>query len=200
MVNYENSKIYKIVCNVTGLCYIGSTCEPTLARRLAKHVGSYKGYKKGNYHYVTSFKVLENDDYDIILLENVKNCTSKEQLYARERFFIENNDCVNRYIVGRSKQETKNAYKTKNRDKVREYNKGYNKCYYERNKDKLRERERIRNNEKHLCPCGSHYTANHRARHMKTTKHKEYVRLETLKECLTKNLSFSEIKKIMEAL
>ena len=42
MIDYSKGKIYKIVCNNTGLIYIGSTCEPTLARRLAKHVGNYK--------------------------------------------------------------------------------------------------------------------------------------------------------------
>ena len=36
MPDYSKGKIYKIVCNVTGLVYVGSTCEPTLARRLAK--------------------------------------------------------------------------------------------------------------------------------------------------------------------
>ena len=36
MVNYQLGKIYKIVDNTNGNIYIGSTCEPTLARRLAK--------------------------------------------------------------------------------------------------------------------------------------------------------------------
>ena len=36
--NFQEAKIYRIVCNVTGLQYYGATCEPTLARRLSKHV------------------------------------------------------------------------------------------------------------------------------------------------------------------
>jgi hypothetical protein len=177
MVNYENGKIYKIVCNITGLCYIGSTCEPTLARRLAEHVGDYKGYKNGKRSYISSFKVLENNDYYIILLENVTNCVSKDQLHARERFYIENNKCVNKYVVGRTRKE-------------------YKKEYYEENKEIILEKGK----EKHNCPCGGHYTTCVRARHTKTAKHKEYVRLKTLKECLHKKLSFSETKKVMEAL
>ena len=192
MVNYENAKIYKIVCNITGLCYIGSTCKKYLAQRLYQHVNSYKRYKNGKSNNVTSFEVLENDDYDIFLLENVKNCTTKEQLHARERYYIENNECVNRYIAGRTKKE----YREANKEKFKEYHKKYNKEYKEENKDKLREKA----NEKHLCPCGGCYTTEHKARHMKSIKHKKYVQLETLKECLTKNLSFSEIKKILEAL
>jgi hypothetical protein len=172
MVNYENSKIYKIVCNVTGLCYIGSTTLK-LSQRLSKHKNNYKRYKNGKCHNVTSFKVLENDDYDIILLEKVQNCTSKEELYARERYYIENNDCVNRCIVGRTQKE-----------------------YYEDNKEKIQAYK----SEKHLCPCGGCYTTDHISHHMKTVKHKKYVQLETLKDCLKKNLSYSETKKVLEAL
>lgn len=70
MINYQLGKIYKIVDNVTGKIYIGSTCKPTLARRLAKHISGYKYYLKSNNKYTTSFKILENDDYSIVLLEN----------------------------------------------------------------------------------------------------------------------------------
>ena len=55
---YSRGKIYKIICNVTGLVYVGSTCEPALARRLAGHRRSYKAYLNGKKYYVTSFKVL----------------------------------------------------------------------------------------------------------------------------------------------
>ena len=46
MPNYQDGKIYKIVFNITDECYIGSTCEPTVARRLAGHVKSYIEYGK----------------------------------------------------------------------------------------------------------------------------------------------------------
>ncbi len=55
MPDYKLGKIYKIVCNITGKVYYGSTCEPTLARRLAKHAGNYKRWSQGkNESYVTS--------------------------------------------------------------------------------------------------------------------------------------------------
>ncbi len=56
IVNYQQGKIYKIEAN--GLKYIGSTCEPTLARRLAQHKGSYKSWLRGNKKtsYGTSFR------------------------------------------------------------------------------------------------------------------------------------------------
>ena len=49
MVNYELGKIYIIESNVSGDVYIGSTCEPTLARRLAGHVIDYKRFLNGKY-------------------------------------------------------------------------------------------------------------------------------------------------------
>ena len=49
-------------------CYVGSTCEPTLARRLAKHVSDYKQYLQGKGSNISSFIILKMDDYDIVLL------------------------------------------------------------------------------------------------------------------------------------
>ena len=143
MPDYSRGKIYKIVCNETGLIYVGSTCEPTLARRLAKHVGDYKYWKNEKYHFVTSFKIIENNNYDIVLLENCP-CENKDDLYKRERHYIETLDCVNKIMVGRSHKE----YREDNIEKIKEENKKYReankelrkeyqKIYYQDNKDKL---------------------------------------------------------------
>lgn len=93
MVNYGLGKIYKIVGN--GLTFVGSTCEPTLARRLAGHVAHFKLFLNNKYHYVTSFEVLEGGDYDIVLLEKYP-CNTKDELHARERYRTNQIDCVNR--------------------------------------------------------------------------------------------------------
>lgn len=93
---YSRGKIYKIVCNKTGKCYIGSTCEQRLCCRINKHRECFKRYNKGTYHFVSSFEIFENDDYDIVLVENYA-CNSKDELHSRERFWIENTqNCVNR--------------------------------------------------------------------------------------------------------
>ncbi|RZJ99361.1 MAG: hypothetical protein EOO43_26640 [Flavobacterium sp.] len=66
MVNYADGKIYKIIDNTNGNIYIGSTAEPTLARRLAKHKSDYKRYLEGKSRYVTSsFGILDNEDYSL---------------------------------------------------------------------------------------------------------------------------------------
>lgn len=33
MNKYENGKIYRLVCNITGLNYYGSTCQPLHKRK-----------------------------------------------------------------------------------------------------------------------------------------------------------------------
>ena len=152
MVNYQQGKIYKIVCNTTGLVYIGSTAEPTLARRLAKHSSNFKGYQNGKDSFMTSFKVLENNNFEIILLESYP-CTSKDELHAREKYFIENNECVNKYVPTRTPEEYKEKYREKllekrkenyrqNIDKVRKYcqeTKERRKQYYKQNIEKIKQ-------------------------------------------------------------
>jgi hypothetical protein len=69
MVNYQLGKIYKIVDLSTDACYIGSTCQPTLAIRLTKHIEAYKRYCNGEEHLTTSFHILANDNYGIVLIE-----------------------------------------------------------------------------------------------------------------------------------
>ena len=56
MVNYENGKIYKIVCNETGFIYIGSIAQKYLSTRLGEHTRTHTSYLNGKSHYVTSCK------------------------------------------------------------------------------------------------------------------------------------------------
>jgi hypothetical protein len=121
MTNYQLGKIYKIVCNTTGLTYYGSTCEPTLARRLANHRTYFKNWILTKKQYITSFKVLENDNYEIVLVE-LKPSDNKMELRMRERFHIENNQCVNKMIPIRDASELfelKKQYRDNNSDSIK---------------------------------------------------------------------------------
>ena len=203
MVNYQNGKIYKIECNVTGSVYIGSTCENMLCRRLAGHVVDYKAYKRDGKKYLTSYEVLKNDDYNIYLIE-LFPCNSKDELHAREGHHIKSNDCVNKVIAGRTMKEyltdnkdkrannsrehyiknkdkicdRTNEYKMKNKDKIREH--------YMKNKDKINEKQReqyIKNKDKIRekckikmhCVCGSKFRIVGKSSHNRTKKHIEYI-------------------------
>ncbi len=180
MVNFENSKIYKIIDNTNGNVYIGSTCEPTLARRLAKHRSNYKQYCLNNYNHTTSFEILKNNDYEIVLLEKCNNITCKDELYSRERYYIENNNCINKYIPNRTKKE---HYKD-NRNEILECRKQY----YEENKNEILERQQKykdknkykieeQRKQKIICDiCGSKISKCCLAKHKRTNKCKNSIK------------------------
>ena len=173
MVNtefYSNAKIYKIVDNTNGNIYIGSTCKK-LCQRIAQHRYDFKRYLNGKFSYITSFKILENGDYDIILIEEDKDCENKDQLKAKERHYIESLDCVNKRIEGRTHHEYYNDNKVVFAAK--------NKLYREKNKDKISEKKKIHYEEnkevisaKIICDiCGGSYCISSKAAHMKCKKH-----------------------------
>jgi len=118
--NYSRGKIYKIVCRKTGLQYIGSTTEPTLARRMAGHVRNFKRWKKGKFAFTSSFSVMEENDYYIELVELVP-CSSNDELKVRERFHIQNNDCVNKIVPLRTNKEYYEDNKEQILEKAKEY-------------------------------------------------------------------------------
>ena len=130
MVNYCDGKIYKIVCNVTGLVYVGSTCQK-LTMRLGGHTANYRRYLKGMGGFMTSFKLLENDNYAIVLIEAFP-CENKDELHRRERYYIESIVCVNKCIPGQTRREYHKHYRSLNGQKIS----AHMKQYYLANKDK----------------------------------------------------------------
>ena len=183
MVNYNESKIYKIISNCGNLIYVGSTSKKYLSTRLAQHKQQYKFYKKATKNNTTSFQLFdayEPENCEIILIENV-NCNSKNELHARERFYIESLDCVNKCIPSRTKKE----YRTDNKEKINEQSKVYyedtkeqKKVYYENNKERQKEYEKLnqekihqQKNEKNVCLCGGKFTHTNKLRHFSSQKH-----------------------------
>ena len=154
MPNYQNGKIYKIVCNNTGKQYIGSTTQKYLTSRLAKHRDIYL---KGNKRF-TSKEVLEGGNYNIVLIENCP-CNSKDELQKRERHFIETLECVNKTIPGRTRKEYYETYKEKAIERATKWNK--------ENKEKR--------NEIMTCICGKSITKSVKARHEKSQYHLKRV-------------------------
>ena len=135
MNNYNKGKIYKIVDNTNGNIYIGSTIQ-TLSERLGGH--------KTNLN-CSSRDIIANGGYDIILIENYP-CNSKKELETRERYFIENNICINKLIPRRTKKEyeqteqykiwrKENYKKNMTEEKRKKENERLNKLYQEKRKD-----------------------------------------------------------------
>ena len=103
----DKAKIYKITDNSNGNAYIGSTCR-SLKERLSEHKGHCKRYLKGLYNNTRSFVIIKNDDYKLELIETC-NIKTKQELLQRERYFIENNECINKNIPGRTDKEYNEA-------------------------------------------------------------------------------------------
>ena len=151
MVNYSNGKIYKVINDINGMIYIGSTTQP-LARRMSEHRCRCKKlinncYKKwGNI-----------EDCKIYLIEYFK-CNFKEELLKRERFYIENTLCINSTIPSRTDKETSLNYYYDNRDEI---------CKKRREVYKLSPTIK--------CDCGGKYHISNKRNHIKTNKHISFI-------------------------
>ena len=162
-INYQNGKIYKLVCNITDNIYIGSTIRD-LNIRLLDHIKNYDLLKINNktVYCSMSWKILENNDYDIELIEEYP-CNTKQDLESRERYWIEQyiNDgynCVNKLMpikTEEEKKETSIIYRQENKEKistkqkihrlkddVKEQRANYNKEYRETHHEQVLEKNR----------------------------------------------------------
>jgi len=139
MPNYQNGKIYKITSG--DLTYIGSTTQPTVAKRLAQHVGDFKKWKPG-IGKCTSYALIESGDYTISLIESYP-CNTKDELTARERFYIESMPCINK--VRKLNQTEEDRIQSKK--EWREANPTANADYYKDHQKEIRERKIKKYNE-----------------------------------------------------
>ena len=137
MVNYNNGKVYKIESingNDESIFYIGSTTKKYLSTRMAEHRADYKRWKFNKHNKTSSFDVFEKygvENCHIVLIENVK-CTSKDELLAREKYYIKNLNCNNIVIPGTTIQERKKLYYETNKDEILEKQKQYYKNNFEK--------------------------------------------------------------------
>jgi hypothetical protein len=134
----------------TGQVYVGSTAQPRLCQRLRQHLSAFRQNKS-----VSSRNIIEGGNYNIVLLEEFP-CENKDQLHARERYWIDTTDCINKNRPVRTIDEKKEyhaTYRELHRDKLTEYYSQYRidnadtlrekrREYYETNNDKILEQKR----------------------------------------------------------
>lgn len=148
--------VYKIECNITGDTYYGSTSK-SLSTRMIKHIGCCNGWKQGKAIYMTSFKIIDRGNYSYCILETIE-CEDRKQLEQRERYYIENNECVNRCVPGRTEKEHKEyhdmyykhnkekllknvkEYQQANQDKIKIYQEAYREANREKSKEYFKQR------------------------------------------------------------
>ena len=157
MVNYQNSKIYKIVNDELNLTYFGSTTQD-LKKRLYNHKKDIKTNKN-----ITS-KILFTTELKpkIYLVEEVK-CDNREQLEKRERYYIENFDCVNKVLPSQTRKEVDKRYRKNHLELCKQ------RC------NDWRERNKEKQSKKFNCECGGKYTHEHISSHLKTKKHQNFI-------------------------
>ena len=80
---------------------------------------------------LSSFEVLKNNDYKIELVENFP-CQSKDDLFEREKYYIQNNECTNKRIPSRGIKEWYNDNKNEILQQKKEY--------YQSNKEILKQK------------------------------------------------------------
>jgi len=163
MEKYQRGKIYAIICRKTDRRYIGSTCEPTLAKRLAQHVKDCKQWKEGK-SYTTSFDIIKDGDYHIVLLESYP-CNSRDELrMCEQKHILNEGQCVNKCKAFITEEERI------------EYKKEYAQINYEKNKEELIEKAKEnykKNKDIIVIRKNKHYEAN---REELQEKAKEYYK------------------------
>ena len=121
--------IYEIICNETNERYIGSTFEPTVARRIAAH--------RAKSNDCCSKQIICRGNYSYGLLETVL-VNSRDELRMKEREWFDKLPNINKfkpYVTKDELIEYQTEYREQNKDKIRQYMKEYG----EQNKDKLKE-------------------------------------------------------------
>lgn len=173
MPDYQNGKIYTLRSHQTDDIYIGSTIQP-LSVRLGGHKRAYKNHKDGKYQYDVSFNILDHGDAYIELLENYP-CNDKNELTRREGELIRQINCINKDVVRKTEEERKQRrkeqiqrYRIEHKEQMAEQRKQYK----EKNKQKIMEQR----NQKNTCQCGGRYTSTNKSQHIKTKKHRDYIK------------------------
>jgi hypothetical protein len=158
----EYARVYKLESS-NGLVYYGSTTQKVLSQRLAKHKSEVNNTSKRCRSHLL---FTEGDTVTITLVENVENCKDKYELQARERWYIENNDCVNKTIPNRTSKEWREENKESIMANAKEY--------YQLNREELLEKRkeyREANREKCNEVCREWHKKN---REQQNKKQREY--------------------------
>ena len=121
--------IYKLYDNTNGDVYYGSTTK-TVGARISHH----KYLTKKSQNKCKSSSIIQNGDYTYNVEEKVMY-DEKWELLKRERWYIENNECINKYIPNKfiDNPNYHKEYREQNKDNIS----WYQRCYRHDNKEKM---------------------------------------------------------------
>jgi hypothetical protein len=159
--NYSNGIIYKLCCkdaNITDI-YIGSTTS--FRARKTQHKWCCNTPHDKSYNRLCYSTIRANGgftNWDMVEIEKF-DATDKRELLSRERYWIELlRPSMNKAIPGRTGAEWFQDNAEKRKEQMKQY--------------RIDTDDRLK--AKHTCDCGKIYTHSHIARHLRTTKHREY--------------------------
>ena len=156
-IDYSKTIIYKIVCKDINIkdCYVGSTTD--FIRRKSEHKKHVNKDTVKSYYYIYDF-IKNNegwDNWEMIEIEKY-NASDKLDSLKRERFWLEElKATLNKKTPSKTHNESRNDWRKKNIEKVREQNK----------KDKEKYKEKI------TCDCGCIIRKDGIIEHNKSQKH-----------------------------
>ena len=181
IINYDNTIIYKIVCNDLNItdCYVGHTTN--FIKRKQQHKDACSNPNNKSYIFRMYQEMRKNGGWDEWVMIEVEKypCNDRNEATARERHWYEQlNSSLNRATPGRTRAERVAA----NLDLIIEKRKEYyrsnaieikekKKQYRENNKEIIKAKK----TEKITCICGSEIAAGYKHEHIKTMKHKQYL-------------------------
>jgi len=166
--------IYKIFSDKGDKVYYGSTIiDPSKRFYIHKYAYSYTE------SFCSSFELFDLYGIDNCKLEVVEKCDISI-IRSCERWWIENNECVNKILPIKTEEEIKQQ-KRQYREDHKEENKEYYRKYREEHQDILKEyyRKYMAEDEKRhisiVCECGGSYMPRHKTTHLKTKKHLKFL-------------------------
>ena len=145
--------IYKIWSEKGPLVYYGSSVD--VPKRLTVHKSDYN---TGRHKYSSSivFDAYGIDNCEIEVIEQT------EHLLERERWWIENHECVNKncpYLTEEDITSYQKEYYQAHKEKKKAYQKEY----------------RLAHSQLIVCECGGSYVYKNKAAHLKTKKHQQFI-------------------------
>ena len=173
--------VYKLLCNETGECYIGSAnTKKNYNDRRSGHKQMYEG------KLCSSSKIIERGNYTFSIIE--ENIFIDIELRKREQYWMDISDHVinskRAYTSPELAKQQHKEWREANKDIIKEkhiqyyldnrdHKIAYDVDYYNAKKEIIKAQKR----EPVLCECGLWSQRGVIARHRKTKKHQDYLSL-----------------------
>tara|TARA_R110002126_G_scaffold190896_1_gene339042 strand:+ start:444 stop:890 length:447 start_codon:yes stop_codon:yes gene_type:complete len=129
------------------MTYIGSTIR-SMNKRMNAHEYQYKRWLDRKSPYCSSFNIIKNENYELIIIEQIKNETV-EDCREREQWWIDfygKENLVNKCNANGWNYENIKEYYNNNKNQIKKQTKEY----YENNKDKISQQKKQKYHQKKL--------------------------------------------------